>query len=134
MLRLAVLGYMWDLAYLVALPVGAWLFDNGCYNCVFGTSVVLYVLACFLGVIRLWGFFVPIFHNFNANDNLIIMLACASSVSSRLVRALAKTQLVFFVSTACCIWMYISSAPIRAQMTSLTGCVTPEELGKVNTK
>ena len=49
MLRLAVLGYMWDLAYLVALPVGAWLFDNGCYNCVFGTSVVLYVLACFLG-------------------------------------------------------------------------------------
>ena len=56
MLRLAVLGYMWDLAYLVALPVGAWLFDNGCHNCVFGTSLVLYVLACFLGVIRLWGF------------------------------------------------------------------------------
>ena len=68
------------------------------------------------------------------NDNLIIMLACASSVSSRLVRAFAKTELVFFASTACGIWMYTSSAPIRAQMTSLTGCVTPEELGKVNTK
>ena len=65
------------------------------------------------------------------NDNLIIMLACASSVSSRLVRAFAKTELVFFASTACGIWMYTSSAPIRAQMTR---CVAPDELGKVNTK
>ena len=56
MLRLAVLGYCWDLAYLVSLPVGAWLFDSGCYNCVFGTSLVLYVIACGLGIARLWGF------------------------------------------------------------------------------
>ena len=56
MLRLAVLGYCWDLAYLVSLPVGAWLFDSGCYNCVFGTSLVLYVLASCLGLLRLWGF------------------------------------------------------------------------------
>ena len=56
MLRLAVLGYCWDLAYLVSLPVGAWLFDSGCYNCVFGTSLVLYCLASGLGLLRLWGF------------------------------------------------------------------------------
>ena len=73
--------------------------------------------------------FVPIFHHFNVNDNIIIMLACFSSVSSRIVRAFAKTELVFFSSTLCGVWMYISSAPIRAQMTR---CVAPEELGKAS--
>ena len=67
-------------------------------------------LVCDLGTF----IFVPIFHHFNVNDNIIIMLACFSSVSSRIVRAFAKTELVFFSSTLCGVWMYISSAPIRS--------------------
>ena len=80
-------------------------------DCIYVTSQDL---VCDLGTF----IFVPIFHHYNVNDNIIIMLACFSSVSSRIVRAFAKTELVFFSSTLCGVWMYISSAPIRSNITS----------------
>ena len=56
LIRLAVLGFFWDMSYLVSLPIGAFLFSSGSYVCVLGTSVTLYSLACVLGAWRLWGF------------------------------------------------------------------------------
>ena len=56
MIRLAALGFVWDLSYLVSLPLGAWLFNSGSYVCVLGTSLGLFVIACILGVVRLKGF------------------------------------------------------------------------------
>ena len=55
MFRLGVLGFMWDLSYLIAIPLGAWLFSFG-YVHVFGSSMVLYVIACSFGLARLWNF------------------------------------------------------------------------------
>ena len=55
MFRLGVLGFMWDLSYLIAIPLGAWLFSFG-YVHVFGSSMVLYVIACSIGLARLWNF------------------------------------------------------------------------------
>ena len=56
MIRIAALQFVWDLSYLVSLPLGAWLFNSGGYVCVLGTSLALYVSACGLGLVRLWGF------------------------------------------------------------------------------
>jgi len=56
MLRLGILGFMWDISYFVSLPLGAWLFNSGSYVCVLGTSLVLYILASLTMLIRLWGF------------------------------------------------------------------------------
>ena len=56
MVRLGVLGFVWDISYLVSVPVGAFLFNSGSYICVLGTSVMLYATACALGTWRLWGF------------------------------------------------------------------------------
>ena len=56
MIRLAVLGMMWDWSYTISLPFGAWLFNSGSYVCVFGTSLLLNLLACLLAALRLWGF------------------------------------------------------------------------------
>ena len=53
---LAVQGMIWDLSYTLSLPLGAWLFNSGGYVCVLGTSLALYVSACGLGLVRLWGF------------------------------------------------------------------------------
>ena len=50
------IGYMWDLSYFMATPIGAWLFNTGGYNLVFGIGVCLYAIACLLGLVRLWGF------------------------------------------------------------------------------
>ena len=55
-IRLSVIGYMWDLAFFSGTPIGAWLFNTGGYNLVFGTGVGVYTLACLLGLMRLWGF------------------------------------------------------------------------------
>ena len=55
MFRLGVLGFMWDLSYYIAIPLGAWLFSFG-YVHVFGSSMVLYVIACSFGLARLWNF------------------------------------------------------------------------------
>ena len=82
MFRLGVLGFMWDLSYLIAIPLGAWLFSFG-YVHVFGSSMVLYVIACSFGLARLWNFkekinksdmsFKGIFHFFCGNEKLIFI-------------------------------------------------------------
>ena len=56
MIRLAVLGFMWDLSSPIALPLSAWLYNSGGYICVFGVALGLYLLASFLALLRLWGF------------------------------------------------------------------------------
>ena len=56
MIRLAVMGFMWDLSTPIALPLSAWLFNSGGYVCVMGASVLLYLIACILGLTRLWSF------------------------------------------------------------------------------
>ena len=70
----------------------------------------------------------PIFHYFNLNDNIIILLAFGSAISIRIVKVFARSEEVFFASTAFGVFMGVSSAPIRAQMTR---CVAAVELGKV---
>ena len=71
---------------------------------------------------------IPIFHFFNVNDNIIILCSLSSTISSTLVRALAKTETIFLSSTLLGALGFIQSAPIRAQ---ISRCVSPEELGKV---
>ena len=70
----------------------------------------------------------PIFHYFNLNDNIIILLAFGSAISIRIVKVFARSEEVFIASTAFGVFMGVSSAPIRAQMTR---CVAAVELGKV---
>ena len=47
---------VWDVSYTVSLPIGAWLFNSGSYVCVFGVSLLLFIIASLLAVLRLWGF------------------------------------------------------------------------------
>ena len=54
--RLGFLGFVWDISYTVSLPLGAWFFNSGSYVCVFGVSLLLYVTASLLALVRLWGF------------------------------------------------------------------------------
>ena len=54
--RIAIVGYMWELAAFVGVPLGAWLFNTGSYLLVFGTGVTIYLSACMLGLKTLWGF------------------------------------------------------------------------------
>ena len=56
MIRIAVLAIMMDWAYTISLPLGAWLFNSGSYVCVFGSSLLLYILSCLLAFLSLWGF------------------------------------------------------------------------------
>ena len=70
----------------------------------------------------------PIFHYFNLNDNIIILLSFSSAILIRIVKAFARSEGAFFASTAFGVFMGVSSAPIRAQ---ITRCVSVEELGKV---
>ena len=54
--RIAVAGWMWDLAYFIAMPLGAWLYNTGGYVLNFGTAVIIYAFACFIGLVKLRGF------------------------------------------------------------------------------
>ena len=56
MVRLAVMGFMWDVSTPIALPLSAWLYNSGGYVTVMAVSLVLYVIACLLGLLRLWNF------------------------------------------------------------------------------
>lgn len=47
---------MWDLGYFIAQPLGAWLYNIGGFVLNFGTAVGIYLVACFIGLIKLWGF------------------------------------------------------------------------------
>ena len=55
MIRLGAMGFMFDLASFVAIPLGAWLFSFG-YVQVFATSMFLYLISCSIGLARLWNF------------------------------------------------------------------------------
>ncbi len=55
-MRLAIVNYMFDLGYLVSVPLGAWLFNTGSYNLVFGTGVGLYVVCIFIAIWKLGTF------------------------------------------------------------------------------
>ena len=72
----------------------------------------------------------PLFHYFNGNDNIIIICSGISKILSQSVRAFAKTEVVFFSSTAVGTLRIIYNAPVRAQ---ISRCVEPRELGKVET-
>ena len=47
---------MWDLGYFIAQPLGAWLYNIGGFVLNFCTAVGIYLVACFIGLIKLWGF------------------------------------------------------------------------------
>ena len=70
----------------------------------------------------------PLFQYFNGNDNIIIIASGVSKILSQLVRAFAKTELVFFCSPVFGILGIIYNSPVRAQISKF---VEPEELGKV---
>ena len=72
----------------------------------------------------------PLFHHFNVNDNIVLLISSLSRLSAWLMRALAKTSGVFYASTGAGILCMLTSAPIRAQMSR---CVPSEDLGKVDT-
>ena len=55
-IRVSIAGYMWDLGYFISQPLGAWLYNTGGFVLNFGTAVGIYAFACFIGVVRLWGF------------------------------------------------------------------------------
>ena len=72
--------------------------------------------------------FMPVFHHFNVNDNIIIVSAAVSVITGQIIRALARTSLVFTVSVTVEIFGSLFAGPIRGQMTR---CIFPEETGKV---
>ena len=71
---------------------------------------------------------IPIFHHFNTNDNVIILVSTVSLVSLRFTKWLAKSGNIFLASTAIGSLENVIYAPIRAQ---ITRCVASDELGKV---
>ena len=72
--------------------------------------------------------FMPVFHHFNVNDNIIIVSAAVSVITGQVIRALARTSVVFTASVTVEIFGSLFAGPIRGQMTR---CVFPEETGKV---
>lgn len=55
-MRLAALSLCWAISKPISYPLGAFLFDSGGYICVFGTSLLLFLLASCFGLYKLWGF------------------------------------------------------------------------------
>ena len=47
---------MFDLGYLISVPLGGWLFKIGSYSLVFGIGLGLNVLCLLVAFWRLWGF------------------------------------------------------------------------------
>ena len=72
--------------------------------------------------------FMPVFHHFNVNDNIIIVSAAVSVITGQVIRALARTSVVFTASVTVEIFGSLFAGPIRGQMTR---CILPEETGKV---
>ena len=75
--------------------------------------------------------FMPLFHYFNVNDNVIILASSFSGIASRLLKALAKTEASFWASNALAFFVYGFYAPVRAEMTR---CIPSGDLGKVSIK
>ena len=70
----------------------------------------------------------PIFHYFNITDNIVVMMSGLSISSAFVMRGLAKTELVYYLSTGLGMMRNMFFAAIRAQMSR---CITSEDLGKV---
>ena len=72
--------------------------------------------------------FMPLFHYFNVNDNLVILACGMSGMTSRVMKAFAKTEDTFFASSVLAVLLYGFYAPVRAEMSR---CVPSQDLGKV---
>ena len=70
----------------------------------------------------------PLFHYFNINDSVIILLSLFSNMVFYLYKMLVKTENAFFASSAFGCMINLFYAPIRVQVTR---CVSTEDLGKV---
>ena len=57
--------------------------------------------------------FMPVFHHFNINDNIIIVCASVSIMAGQVIRALAKTSTVFYASVSVEIFGSLFAGPIR---------------------
>ena len=73
-------------------------------------------------------FSMPTYHHFNMSDNAIILISQGFCIVQRIIKALAKTEPIFYVSTIFALLSNDFYAPIRAQ---ITRCVPSNELGKV---
>ena len=76
-------------------------------------------------------FSIPTYHHFNMSDNAIILISQGFCIVQRIIKAFAKTEPVFYVSTIFALLSNDFYAPIRAQ---ITRCVPSNELGKVKRK
>ena len=56
MVRIGLASFSWQVARPISYPLGALLYDSGGYVRVFAASLILYILACLLGLYALWGF------------------------------------------------------------------------------
>ena len=63
--------------------------------------------------------FMPVFHHFNVNDNLIILAAGVSAIAGQVIRALARTGAVFYSSVSVELLSSLFSGPIRGQVMKL---------------
>ena len=93
-MRLAVLGFFNDLSYLVALPLGAFLFNSGSYVRVFATDVSLQILGFVLVIARLWNFQ----EKMNDSDHTF---KGGYPVSGRLLRTQEESYFRFDITKAC---------------------------------
>ena len=73
-------------------------------------------------------FSIPTYHHFNMSDNAIILISQGFCIVQRIIKALANTEPIFYVSTIFALLSNDFYAPIRAQ---ITRCVPSNELGKV---
>ena len=69
----------------------------------------------------------PLFHHFNVNDNVIILISIFSRMAFYVFKVLVKTEEAFFASAAFGFLINLFYAPIRV---IVTRCVSAEELGK----
>ena len=70
----------------------------------------------------------PLFHYFNVDDNVIILISLFSNMVFYVFKVLVKTEEAFFASAAFGFLINLFYAPIRV---IVTRCVPAEELGKV---
>ena len=56
MVRIGLASFSWQVARPISYPLGALLYDSGGYVRVFAASLILYIVACLLGLYALWGF------------------------------------------------------------------------------
>ena len=83
----------------------------------------------FKPIAKSWAMLImPLFHHFNVNDSVIILACSVSMVATRLIKALATTEEIYFASNGVAMLLLAFYAPVRAQMTR---CVPSPDLGKV---